>query len=614
MTALNPVLTVGAQIAEVAALHGAGRAAAWARAIEMLRLVEIPDAERRADAYPHQLSGGMRQRVMLAMALACQPRLLIADEPTTALDVTIQAQVLDLLAALQQRLGMAVILVTHDLGVVAERADEIAIMYAGRIVETGDATAVLATPRIPTRAACSPRCRRPAGAAASKRSRASVPDPLAPAERLPLPRPLPRCDRRVRADRSAAARPSAQRAARVRRASALRTPREAPGRRSMTALRRARRCCACAICARTSRSAAGCAAGRRRRCARSTASPSTSPPARRSASSANPAAARPRSAAWSSACSSRPPARSSSTATTCWRSIAAALRHRRRAMQFVFQDPFGALDPRQRVGDIVGEGLAIHGLAARRRAARAGRGAAGARRPAGRGRRSLSAPVQRRAAPAHRHRPRAGARAAPDRRRRAGVRARRLGAGADRQPAPGSPGGARHRLSLHCARPAGCGTCRRSRRHHVSRAASSSWRTPPRSTPRRAIPTRARCSPPCRPPIRRCGASASSLAGEPPSPLTPPAGCPFHPRCAYAEARCRIERPALLGHRHAPGRVPRVSGVENRGRRERGDLESTPGTTAGTAAAARRARPRPHRRSFSRRRRRRGRCSTRTRR
>ncbi|HSP96637.1 MAG TPA: ABC transporter ATP-binding protein [Candidatus Dormibacteraeota bacterium] len=149
MTALNPVLTVGAQIAEVAALHGAGRGAAWARAVEMLRLVEIPDPERRADAYPHQLSGGMRQRVMLAMALACRPQLLIADEPTTALDVTIQAQVLDLLAALQRRLGMAVLLVTHDLGVVAERADEIAIMYAGRIVETGDATAVLATPAHP---------------------------------------------------------------------------------------------------------------------------------------------------------------------------------------------------------------------------------------------------------------------------------------------------------------------------------------------------------------------------------------------------------------------------------------------------------------------------------
>jgi peptide/nickel transport system ATP-binding protein len=149
MTALNPVLSVGAQIAEAVALRGAGRAAARARAIEMLRLVEISEPERRADAYPHQLSGGMRQRVMLAMALACGPRMLIADEPTTALDVTIQAQVLDLLAALQRRLGMAVLLVTHDLGVVAERADDIAIMYAGRIVETGAAADVLAAPLHP---------------------------------------------------------------------------------------------------------------------------------------------------------------------------------------------------------------------------------------------------------------------------------------------------------------------------------------------------------------------------------------------------------------------------------------------------------------------------------
>jgi oligopeptide/dipeptide ABC transporter ATP-binding protein len=149
MTALNPVVSIGEQVAEAVALHGAARAAARARAVEMLRLVEIPDAERRAAAYPHQLSGGMRQRVMLAVALACQPALLIADEPTTALDVTIQAQVLDLLAALQRRLGMAVLLVTHDLGVVAERADAVAIMYAGRIVESGAATTIFAAPRHP---------------------------------------------------------------------------------------------------------------------------------------------------------------------------------------------------------------------------------------------------------------------------------------------------------------------------------------------------------------------------------------------------------------------------------------------------------------------------------
>ncbi len=136
MTALNPVLTVGYQIGEVLEVHrGASRKEARAQAIEMLRLVEIPEPERRVDAYPHQLSGGMRQRVMIAMALICRPRLLIADEPTTALDVTIQAQILDLLGHLQERFGMAVLFVTHDLGVVAERARRVAVMYAGRIVE-----------------------------------------------------------------------------------------------------------------------------------------------------------------------------------------------------------------------------------------------------------------------------------------------------------------------------------------------------------------------------------------------------------------------------------------------------------------------------------------------
>ena len=150
MSSLNPVFTVGNQIAEAVRAHlGLDRQAARARAIEMLRLVEIPEPEHRVDAYPHQLSGGMRQRVMIAMALSCHPRLLIADEPTTALDVTIQAQILDLLGGLQSRLGMAMILVTHDLGVVAERADEVAIMYAGRIVERAVVQAIFAHPRHP---------------------------------------------------------------------------------------------------------------------------------------------------------------------------------------------------------------------------------------------------------------------------------------------------------------------------------------------------------------------------------------------------------------------------------------------------------------------------------
>jgi oligopeptide/dipeptide ABC transporter ATP-binding protein len=136
MTALNPVFTVGDQIAEVARVHaGASRKAAWDRAVEMLGLVGIPSPAERAKAYPHQLSGGMRQRVLIAMALVMDPALIIADEPTTALDVTIQAQILELLAGLQQRFGTAIMLITHDLGVVAEVASRVVVMYGGEVVE-----------------------------------------------------------------------------------------------------------------------------------------------------------------------------------------------------------------------------------------------------------------------------------------------------------------------------------------------------------------------------------------------------------------------------------------------------------------------------------------------
>ena len=136
MTSLNPVLTIGTQIAENAARHlGLSKKGARERALEMLELVRIADARRRLDEYPHQLSGGMRQRVMIAIALACNPKVLIADEPTTALDVTIQAQILELLAEIRQRLGTAIVLITHDLGVVAETCDRVIVMYAGRMAE-----------------------------------------------------------------------------------------------------------------------------------------------------------------------------------------------------------------------------------------------------------------------------------------------------------------------------------------------------------------------------------------------------------------------------------------------------------------------------------------------
>ncbi|HSV54915.1 MAG TPA: ABC transporter ATP-binding protein [Burkholderiaceae bacterium] len=139
MTSLNPVLSVGRQIAETVQLHQkASRREAQERAVEMLRLVQIPEPQRRAGEYPHQLSGGMRQRVMIALALACNPEVLMADEPTTALDVTIQAQILDLIKRLQAELGMGVVMITHDLGVVAESCDRVVVMYAGRKVEEAD--------------------------------------------------------------------------------------------------------------------------------------------------------------------------------------------------------------------------------------------------------------------------------------------------------------------------------------------------------------------------------------------------------------------------------------------------------------------------------------------
>jgi oligopeptide transport system ATP-binding protein len=150
MTSLNPVLTIGAQIREAIQLHlGLGDEEATARAVELLELVGIPEAEQRIKDYPHQFSGGMRQRVMIAMALSCNPKLLIADEPTTALDVTIQAQVLEIMARLARDLGTAVLIITHNLGVVARYADRVNVMYAGEIVESGSAIDIFKRPRMP---------------------------------------------------------------------------------------------------------------------------------------------------------------------------------------------------------------------------------------------------------------------------------------------------------------------------------------------------------------------------------------------------------------------------------------------------------------------------------
>jgi peptide/nickel transport system ATP-binding protein len=186
MTSLNPVLTVGDQIAETLRIHqGLDRRTAWSRAIEMLALVRIAEPQRRAGEYPHQLSGGMRQRVMIAIALACNPQVLIADEPTTALDVTIQAQILNLMLELKEKLGTAIILITHDLGIVAETAQRVIVMYAGRMAEEASVDELLRNPKHPyTRGLIGSLPRRRAGSA---RGRLQEIAGIVPSLREPIP-------------------------------------------------------------------------------------------------------------------------------------------------------------------------------------------------------------------------------------------------------------------------------------------------------------------------------------------------------------------------------------------------------------------------------------------
>ncbi len=200
MTSLNPVFTVGEQIAEAVRLHrGADRKDAWRRAVELLDLVDIPLPEERAESYPHELSGGMRQRAMIAMAISCDPKLLIADEPTTALDVTIQAQILDVLRRLQEERGMGLMLITHDLGIVAEMAHEVLVMYAGQVVERADVKTLFGSPRHPyTRGLLASVPTMSSGAEELSTIEGTVPDPVG----FPTGcRFAPRCDFAVEACR-----------------------------------------------------------------------------------------------------------------------------------------------------------------------------------------------------------------------------------------------------------------------------------------------------------------------------------------------------------------------------------------------------------------------------
>ena len=212
MSSLNPVLTVGWQVAETVRVHrGVSHAEAWRAAIEALERVRLPDAARRAQQYPHQLSGGMRQRVMIAMALVCRPQLLIADEPTTALDVTIQAQILALLDELRQELGTAIVLITHDLGVVCETADRVVVLYAGRQAEQATVPQLFDSPSHPYTQGLLDSMPRRAAALGTARLR-EIPGTVPTPERLPpgcafserCPRALPRCAGEAPTDRALA--------------------------------------------------------------------------------------------------------------------------------------------------------------------------------------------------------------------------------------------------------------------------------------------------------------------------------------------------------------------------------------------------------------------------
>ena len=207
MTSLNPLYTVGDQIGEMIALHtDLNRTEARAKALEMLKHVEIPDAARRLDDYPHQMSGGMRQRVMIAMALSCNPSLLIADEPTTALDVTIQAQILDLLQRLQAQFEMSILFITHNLGVVAEVAHDVVVMYGGRVVEQAPVNALFAHQTHPyTKGllACTPDATRDLGTDGARRALYSIPGSVPPITHLPPGCAFePRCSMAIDACRS----------------------------------------------------------------------------------------------------------------------------------------------------------------------------------------------------------------------------------------------------------------------------------------------------------------------------------------------------------------------------------------------------------------------------